>query len=85
MTFVFNQYDEKAVKKEDSRDEEENEDDGSMANAEEYDPMEAEDAEDDDDDGTALSFSMNRFFKLISHKIIWSVTRNHAPRWTCDG
>lgn len=43
-------YDEKAVKKEDSRDEEENEDDRSTANAEEYDPMEAEDADDDDDD-----------------------------------
>lgn len=52
---VFNQCDEKAVKKELSRDEEENEDDGSTANAEEYDPMEAEDADDDDDDGTALS------------------------------
>lgn len=60
MSFVtcgFNQSDEKAVKKEPSRDEEENEDDGSTANAEEYDPMEAEDAEDDDDDGTMLFFS----------------------------
>ncbi|KAK1905985.1 Cell division cycle and apoptosis regulator protein 1 [Dissostichus eleginoides] len=42
--------DEKTVKKEPSRDEEEIEDDGSTNNAEEYDPMEAEDAEDDDDD-----------------------------------
>lgn len=52
VTCGFNQSDEKAVKKEPSRDEDENEDDGSTANAEEYDPMEAEDAEDDDDDGT---------------------------------
>lgn len=50
-----------------------------MANAEEYDPMEAEDADDDDDDGTAIVFSSNRNF-LISHKIIWSMMRNHAPR-----
>lgn len=50
----FNQGDDKGMKKEESRDEEENEDDGSTANAEEYDPMEAEDAEDDDDDGTAF-------------------------------
>lgn len=42
------------MKKEESRDEEENEDDGSTANAEEYDPMEAEDADDDEDDGTIL-------------------------------
>lgn len=42
--------DDKAVKKEPSRDEDENEDDGSTANAEEYDPMEAEDVDDDDDD-----------------------------------
>ena len=54
------QCDEKTIKKEASRDEEENEDDGSTANAEEYDPMEAEDAEDDDDDGTTPSLS---FFK----------------------
>lgn len=44
------------MKKEESRDEEENEDDGSTANAEEYDPMEAEDADDDEDDGTAGFF-----------------------------
>ncbi|XP_071371978.1 cell division cycle and apoptosis regulator protein 1-like, partial [Centroberyx affinis] len=42
--------DEKVLKKEESRDEDENEDEGSTANAEEYDPMEAEDADDDDDD-----------------------------------
>lgn len=42
--------DEKSVKKQSSRDEDENEDDSSTANAEEYDPMEAEDADDDDDD-----------------------------------
>lgn len=79
MTFVFNQYDEKSVKKEDSRDEEENEDDGSMANAEEYDPMEAEDADDDDDDGTTL-FLHEYNYCSISHKIIGSVKKNHAPR-----
>lgn len=45
------------MKKEESRDEEENEDDGSTANAEEYDPMEAEDADDDEYDGNgALVF-----------------------------
>lgn len=43
------------MKKESSRDEEENEDEGSTPKAEEYDPMEAEDADDDDDDdGNAL-------------------------------
>lgn len=43
------------MKKESSRDEEENEDQGSTPKAEEYDPMEAEDADDDDDDdGNAL-------------------------------
>lgn len=52
----LNSDDKKAIKKESSRDEEDNEDEGSMANAEEYDPMEAEDADDDDDDGTALFF-----------------------------
>lgn len=48
------QGDDRTVKKESSRDEDENEDDGSTANAEEYDPMEAEDADDDDDDGREL-------------------------------
>lgn len=43
-------YDDKTIKKEESRDEDENEDEGSTANAEEYDPLEAEDADDDDDD-----------------------------------
>lgn len=66
MICVFNQYDDKVMKKEESRDEEENEDDGSTANAEEYDPIEAEDAEDDDDDGTALSlpFFLSVIFKF---------------------
>ncbi|CAL8298721.1 unnamed protein product [Merluccius merluccius] len=41
--------DEKVLKKEESRDEEENEDEGSTANAEEYDPMEAEDADEEED------------------------------------
>ncbi|XP_056147667.1 cell division cycle and apoptosis regulator protein 1 isoform X2 [Lampris incognitus] len=41
--------DEKAVNKEESHDDEDNEDDGSTTNAEEYDPMEAEDADVDDD------------------------------------
>lgn len=68
--FVFIQYDDKVIKKEDSRDEEENEDDGSMVNAEEYDPMEAEDADDDDDDGNLFSLCMIRTFptKLFGQK-----------------
>lgn len=64
VTCGFNQSDEKVVKKEPSRDEEENEDDGSTANAEEYDPMEAEDAEDDDDDGT-MHFFLNAQLKRL--------------------
>lgn len=51
------------MKKEESRDEDENEDDGSTANAEEYDPMEAEDADDDEDDGTAGFYLFILFFK----------------------
>lgn len=51
---VFHQGDDK-LKKESSRDEEDNEDEGSTPKAEEYDPMEAEDADDDDDDGKATS------------------------------
>lgn len=51
---VFHQSDDK-LKKESSRDEEDNEDEGSTPKAEEYDPMEAEDADDDDDDGKATS------------------------------
>lgn len=79
VTFVLNQYDEKALKKEDSRDEEENEDDGSMANAEEYDPLEAEDADDDDDDGTSLSFCMNRIFEFPTKSFgQWGETMHHA-------
>lgn len=45
----------KVVKKEESKDEEDNEDDSSTANAEEYDPMEAEDDDDDDDKDDADS------------------------------
>lgn len=75
------------MKKESSRDEEENEDEGSTPKAEEYDPMEAEDADDDDDDdGNALlmlKYSINCFW--MSHNIIWSMMKNHAPRWSCDG
>lgn len=41
------------LKKEESR-EEDDEDEGSNNNAEEYDPMEAEDADDYDDDGESL-------------------------------
>lgn len=52
---MFHQGDDK-LKKESSRDEEDNEDEGSTPKAEEYDPMEAEDADDDDDDdGKAFS------------------------------
>lgn len=75
------------MKKESSRDEEENEDESSMANAEEYDPMEAEDADDDDDDGNALLFlkySAIEYFWMF-YNMIWSMMRNHAPRWICDG
>lgn len=59
------------MKKEPSRDEEEIEDDGSTNNAEEYDPMEAEDAEDDDDDGIALFFQM-QYIYVMSHNRICS-------------
>lgn len=76
--FFSPQIDEKTIKKELSRDEEENEDEGSTANAEEYDPMEAEDAEDDEDDGTDLSLFLSAL--THSHKMIWSMMRNHAPR-----
>ena len=40
------------LKKEESREEEEGEDEGSTANAEEYDPMEAEDADEEEDNGS---------------------------------
>lgn len=56
---MFHQSDDK-LKKESSRDEDDNEDQGSTPKAEEYDPMEAEDADDDDDDdGKAPSPSTN--------------------------
>lgn len=67
---VYNQCDEKSLKKEESRDEEENEDDGSAVNAEEYDPMEAEDADDDDDDGTACLFVCS-IPVILEFSIIW--------------
>lgn len=49
------------MKKEESRDEDENEDDSSTANPEEYDPLEADDADDDEDDGKAQCPSAQRF------------------------
>lgn len=59
IALVFHQSDDK-LKKESSRDEEDNEDEGSTPKAEEYDPMEAEDADDDeDDDGKAPLTSAN--------------------------
>lgn len=59
IALVFHQSDDK-LKKETSRDEEDNEDEGSTPKAEEYDPMEAEDADDDDDDdGRMPSLSIN--------------------------
>lgn len=59
IALVFRQSDDK-LKKESSRDDEDNEDEGSTPKAEEYDPMEAEDADDDDDDdGEAPSPSAN--------------------------
>lgn len=51
------------LKKEPSQDEEENEDEGSTANAEEYDPMEAEDAEDDDDDDDGTLHSLDSWLR----------------------
>lgn len=56
------------LKKEPSQDEEENEDEGSTANAEEYDPMEAEDV-DDDDDGTLSFLSITQLIVLTSRLV----------------
>lgn len=67
ITNVFfilsNQFEEKTVKKEESRDEDENEDDSSTANPEEYDPLEADDADDDEDDGKAQCSSAQLILK----------------------
>lgn len=41
------------MKKEESKDDDDNEDESSNNNADEYDPMEAEDADDYDDEGTS--------------------------------
>lgn len=44
----------RGIKREGSKDDDDNEDESSNNNADEYDPLEAEDADDYDDDGRAF-------------------------------
>lgn len=79
MCPVLFQPEEKVVKKEESRDEDDIEDDSSTANAEEYDPMDAEEADEDDDDGsTSFYVQAIRFLILVNEE-------KSCTTLTCDG
>ncbi len=51
ISWVKDEEKERGIKREESKDDDDNEDGSSNNNADEYDPLEAEDADDYDDDG----------------------------------
>lgn len=54
LSFKQDEDKERALKKEESKDDDDNEDESSNNNADEYDPMEAEDADEYDEEGIDL-------------------------------
>lgn len=64
------------MKKEESKDDDDNEDESSNNNADEYDPMEAEDADDYDDEGIP-NVKKNCLFDIVQINLLNIVVTIH--------